>query len=149
MTLVRWEPFRNAATIQDRINRVFDDVFSKAMDGNEEIAQSTWRPSVDIYDTDNAIVLTAELPGVSKEDIQVEVKENVLTLKGERSTQNEVEGRQFFRRERISGTFFRSFTLPMETDLEKITAKFVDGVLTLEIPKPEEKKPKQIAIDVQ
>lgn len=148
MAIVRWEPFRNMATLQDRINRMFDDVFTRAAENDDEAVVGGWRPSVDIYDKPEAIVIKAELPGVTKEDVSVEVKENILTLKGERKIEKEEAEGTYYRKERLYGRFMRSFTLPMETDSEKIKANFRDGVLSLEIPKPEEKKPKQITINI-
>ncbi len=149
MAIVRWEPFRNVATLQERINRMFDDAFSRASESDDDAVVGAWRPSVDIYETDAAVVIKAELPGVSREDVAVEVKENILTLKGERKIEKEDTDGNYFRKERFYGRFHRSFTLPVETDYEKIKAGFKDGVLTLEIPKPEEKKPKQIAINIE
>lgn len=148
MTLVRWEPFRNAASLQERINRMFDEAFNKARD-MEENAMGTWRPSVDIFETEHAIILEAELPGVIREDINVEVENNVLTLKGERKDIREVEEDCYYRRERIVGRFHRAFTLPMDINHDQIKANFQNGILRLEVPKPEEKKPKKIAIAVE
>lgn len=149
MAIVRWEPFRNMVTLQDRINRMFDDVFSRAGDHEEETMIADWRPSVDIYDNATAIVIKTEIPGVAKEDVSVEVRENVLILKGERKIEKEEAEGTYYRKERLYGKFQRSFTLPVETEAEKIKASFKDGVLVLEIPKPEEKKPKQIAINIE
>lgn len=149
MAIVRWEPFRNMVTLQDRINRMFDDAFSRSGEREEEAVIADWRPSVDIYDNASAIVIKTELPGVSKEDVSVEVTENVLTLKGERKIEKEEADGIYYRKERLYGKFQRSFTLPVETDAEKIKASYRDGVLILEVPKPEEKKPKQIAINIE
>ncbi|TWI75348.1 HSP20 family protein [Desulfobotulus alkaliphilus] len=148
MTLVRWEPFRNVASLQDRINRMFDDAFNKARDIDEN-AMGAWRPSVDIFETETAIVLEAELPGVTRDDITVEVENNVLSLKGERREIREVEEERYYRRERIVGRFHRAFTLPVDVNHEQIKANFQNGILRLEVPKPEEKKPKKIAIQVE
>ena len=101
-----------------------------------------------LYDTEKAIIINAELPGLSKDDITLDVKENILTLKGERKAEKEVKEENFYRQERCFGTFERAFTLPGTIDFEKIKANFKDGVLMVEIPKPEEKKPKQISITV-
>lgn len=149
MAIVRWEPVRNMVTLQDRINRMFEDIFSRATENDDDAVVGGWRPSVDIYDRDDAIVIKTELPGVAKEDVYVEVKENILTLKGERKIEKEEAEGTYYRKERLYGKFQRSFTLPVETDSEKIKASFKDGVLVLEIPKPEEKKPKQISINIE
>jgi HSP20 family protein len=128
---------------------MFDDVFTRAADSDDDAVVGGWRPSVDIYDRNDAIVIKTELPGVAKEDVFVEIKENILTLRGERKIEKEEAEGNYYRKERLYGKFQRSFTLPMETDSEKIKASFKDGVLVLEIPKPEEKKPKQISINIE
>ena len=148
MTLVRWDPFRNMTTLQDRINRIFDETANRSRGYEDEVSKCDWRPIVDIYDTEKAIVLNAELPGLSKEDITLDVKENILTLKGERQSSGEIKEENYYRRERCFGKFERSFTLPSTVDPGKITANFKDGILQVGIPKPEEKKPKQITINV-
>lgn len=147
MTIVRWDPFRNMNTLQDRINRIFDET-AGTRNFNDEVSKCDWRPIVDIYDTEKGIVINAELPGVSRDDITVDVKENILTLKGERKINEEVTEENYYRKERCSGKFERAFTLPNTIDPAKITANFKDGVLKVEIPKPEERKPKQIKINV-
>ena len=149
MTLVKWEPFRNAASLQDRINRMFDDTFSRMDTNLGDSAIGAWKPAVDIYETEEAIVIEAELPGMKKDDVNVEVNDNVLSIKGERSQESEDRGENYYRRERVSGKFYRAFNLPMEVNIEKITAKFKDGILTLEVPKPEEKKPKKINVTLE
>ncbi|MDI6688348.1 MAG: Hsp20/alpha crystallin family protein [Desulfobacterales bacterium] len=149
MTLVRWDPFRNVATLQDRINRMFDEAFLRSKDIDDEVSLAAWKPTVDIYDTDDAIILKVELPGVDKEKVAVDVKDNILTLKGERSIDKEIKEKNYYRRERSFGSFHRSFTLPTTVNPEDIKAAYKDGILTIEVPKPEEKKPKQITIDVK
>lgn len=148
MTIVRWDPFRNMTTLQDRINRIFDETASRSQDYDVEVSQCDWRPVVDIYDSEKAIVINAELPGVTKDSITLDVKENILTLKGERKSDEEVRKENYYRMERCFGTFERAFTLPSTVDPAKITANFKDGILKIEIPKAEEKKPKQITINV-
>jgi HSP20 family protein len=148
MTIVRWDPFRNMTTLQDRINRIFDETASRSQDYDVEVSQCDWRPVVDIYDSEKAIVINAELPGVTKDTITLDVKENILTLRGERKSDEEVRKENYYRMERCFGTFERAFTLPSTVDPAKITANFKDGILKIEIPKAEEKKPKQITINV-
>jgi len=148
MTIVRWDPFRNVSTLQDRINRIFDEATVRSQNYDDEVSKCDWRPIVDIYDTEKAIIINAELPGLSRDDITLGVKENILTLKGERKADNEVKEENYYRQERCFGTFERAFTLPGTVDFEKIKANFKDGILMIEIPKPEEKKPKQISITV-
>ena len=148
MTIVRWDPFRNMTTLQDRINRIFEEANTRSRDYDNEVSKCDWRPIVDIYDTEKSIIINAELPGLSKDDIALDVKENLLTLNGERKVDEQVKDDNYYRRERCFGSFERAFTLPSMIDSEKITANFKDGILKIEIPKPEEKKSKQISIKV-
>ena len=149
MTIVKWDPFRNVAALQDRINRIFDESFSRTDDLDDDISMSAWKPLVDIYETDEAIILKAELPGIKKEDVSVEVKDNVLTLKGVRTEEKEIKEKNYYRKERAFGTFSRAFNLQHRIQPDKIKARFKDGVLKIEIPKPEEEKPKQITVNVE
>ncbi|MBA3019084.1 MAG: Hsp20/alpha crystallin family protein [Proteobacteria bacterium] len=149
MTIVRWDPLRNVATLQDRINRIFNEAFADSKDFEDEVSMSAWRPVVDIFDTNNAIVIKAELPGIKKDDVSVDVKDNVLTIKGERSLSKEIKEENYYRKERSFGKFQRSFTLPEAIEPAGIKANFKNGVLEIEVPKAEEKKPKQISINVE
>ena len=149
MTLVKWDPFRDAEKLQNRINRMFEDSFGRTRDTDDETNMCAWRPPVDIYETENGIVLAAEVPGVGKENISVEVKDNILTLKGERMANQNIRGKNFYRQERCYGTFQRSFTLQQNIQPKLIKATFKDGVLKIEIPKPEEEQPKQISVKVE
>jgi len=149
MAIIRWDPFRNVATLQDRINRLFEDSFPRSGDIDEDISMCEWKPSVDIYETEEGIVIKAELPGVNKEDVSVEVKNNILTLKGERFVDKEIDEDKYYRRERCFGTFHRTFTLQDTVLPDKIKAKFRNGVLEIEVPKPEEEKPRQISVNVE
>jgi len=149
MTIVKWDPFRNVAALQDRINRIFDESFTRTDDVDDDISMCAWKPTVDIYETDEAIILKAELPGIKKEDVSVEINDNVLTLKGERVEDKEIKEGNYFRKERCFGTFSRAFNLQYRVQPDKIKAKFKDGVLEIEIPKPEKEKPKQITVNVE
>ncbi|MBW1642823.1 MAG: Hsp20/alpha crystallin family protein [Deltaproteobacteria bacterium] len=149
MTIVKWDPFRNVAALQDRINRIFDESFSRTADLDDDISMSAWKPLVDIYETDESIILKAELPGIKKDDVSVEVKDNVLTLKGVRTEEKEIKEKNYYRKERAFGTFSRAFNLQHRIQPDKIKARFKDGVLKIEIPKPEEEKPKQITVKVE
>lgn len=146
MNLVRWNPMREMETLQNRINRLFDSRFFPTSGLDDEMSLGNWRPVVDIYENEDTLVVKAELPGVDKKDIKVDVKDGVLTLSGERSHEKEVKEEDYYRKERAFGRFHRSFNVPAETDPDKIKAEFKDGVLKVEIPKPEEKKPKKIAV---
>ena len=149
MTIVKWDPFRNVAALQDRINRIFEESFSRTADLDDDISMSAWKPLVDIYETDESIILKAELPGIKKDDVSVEVKDNVLTLKGVRTEEKEIKEKNYYRKERAFGTFSRAFNLQHRIQPDKIKARFKDGVLKIEIPKPEEEKPKQITVKVE
>jgi len=146
MELVRWNPHRSLFNFSDSFDRIFDDFFYPVLRGDEAESLWTWNPVVDIYDDKDHVVITAELPGVDKKDIVVDVKDRMLTLKGERSADNEVKEGDFYRKERYFGKFERTFTLPLDVDPDKISATYKEGVLKLEIPKPEDKKPKKITV---
>lgn len=150
MAIVRWEPFRDLVSLQGRMNRLFDESFRGLGRGGteEDWTQGAWSPAVDIYEKDGNIVLKAELPGIEPKDVDVRVENNILTLKGERRADQEVQQESYQRVERSYGAFTRSFTLPSVVDTDKIKAEFKDGVLRLTLPKKEEAKPKQISISV-
>jgi HSP20 family protein len=148
MTLIRWDPFRNVSTLQDRINRLFEESFVQGKEG-ETVAACHWRPVVDIYDTEQGLVIKAELPGVKKQDVSLEIKDNILTLKGQRSRQEDVAEENYYRRERICGTFQRSFALQEHIRPEKIKARFKDGILEVLVPKPDTETPKQVTVKIE
>jgi HSP20 family protein len=132
------------------MNRLFDQTLARTRGEEEEgIATSTWMPSVDIYETPDQVVLKAELPGLTREDIDINVRNNTLTLRGERKFEREVKEENYLRIERAYGSFQRSFTLPATIQQDKIKAVFKDGVLEVSLPKAEEARPKQIKIDVK
>jgi HSP20 family protein len=124
------------STLQHRINHLFNEPFFRSGE-DDELRIGTWYPAVDMFDDDDKIVIKAELPGMDKKDISVDIENRVLTLSGERNYDNEVKEENYYRRERATGKFKRAFNLP---------ADFKDGVLKVEIPKPEEQKPKQITV---
>ena len=146
MQLVRWNPIRDMFGLSHRMNHMFDDFFPPALKTGEP-SMWYWNPVVDYYDNEENIVIKAELPGIDKDNIIVDVKGRFLTLKGERSSENEVEEERYYRRERAYGKFERIFALPAEVDPEKIRADYKDGVLTIDIPKPMEHKPRQITVN--
>jgi HSP20 family protein len=147
MAIVRWEPFRDLLTTQREFDRLFKEAFSP-MSGETEVSTRSWAPPVDIYETEDAIVLKAELPGIDPKDVEVRVEDNTLYLKGERNYEKEVKEQNYHRIERSYGSFARSFTLPNSISAEKVKAEYKDGLLTLTMPKREEAKPKTIKIDV-
>ena len=146
MNLVKWNPWREMDTFSDRINRFFDEPFLPTVWFDGESRFSNLEPAVDIYDDNDKIVIKAELPGVDKKDIHIDLKDRVLTLSGERSYKNEVKEDNYYRKERAFGKFERCFTLPADYDPDKIKADYKDGVLKIEVPKPEEETPKKITV---
>ena len=147
MELIRWNPMRDMFSFRHQMNHLFDDVFGSVVRGDSGLSMWNRYPTVDIYDNDENIIIKAELPGIDKKDIVIDVKDGVLTLKGERSSDKEVKEENFYRKESFSGTFQRVFTLPMEVESEKIKAEYKDGILKIEVPKPEAEKPKEVAIN--
>jgi len=146
MELMRWNPIRDMFNLRYQMNHLFNDVFKPVIPDDDRLSMWNWNPTVDIYDNDENIVIKAELPGIDKKDIVIDVKDGMLTLKGERSSDNEVKDEKYYRRERTFGKFERTFRLPAKVDPEKISADYKDGVLKINIPKPEEIKPKQITV---
>jgi len=151
--LVRWEPFSgiqrrgdvfgDLTRMQEEMNRFFDDFFGEHRPG---LAEGAWLPAVDVSETDGEFVVRAELPGMSHEDIDINVQDNILTLKGEKKQEQKEEHENFHRLERCYGSFSRSFTLPAGVKTEDIKATFKDGILQVTMPKAEEAKAKKIAI---
>jgi HSP20 family protein len=146
MNLVRWNPLGEMTAMQNRINRMFNDPYWLAGLTNHDTNMGMWNPAVDLYEKDDHFVIKAELPGVDKKNIAIDLKDRVLTLSGERSYENEVKQENYHRRERSYGKFQRAFTLPADVDSDKIKAEFKDGLLQIEVPKPEAQKPKQVTI---
>lgn len=144
-TLTRWEPFRGVTSLQDQINRVFDEVVGRTSD---ESSLSAWAPAVDIYETEHELVVKADLPDVDPKDIDIRVENNVLTIRGERKFEKKVDEDNYLRVERAYGSFSRSFSLANTVNPEAIKADYRNGVLTLSIPKREEAKLKQIKVNV-
>lgn len=143
------DPWRDFGSLQERINRMFDDTIGTLYPhGSEELERGTWIPAVDIHETEDGYIVKADLPGLKKEDIQIDLKNSTLTLKGEKKFEEKVSKDNYVRTERAYGTFVRSFTLPHNVDAEKIRASYKDGVLELTLPKKEEAKPKQIKVEV-
>ena len=146
MNLVKWNPWREMPTIQNRINRMFDDPFFRFGRWTDDDSTGMWNPAVDLFEKDDHFVIKAELPGVDKNDIKVDLKDRVLTVSGERNSDNEVKEENYYRRERSYGKFQRAFRLPADVDSDKIKAEFKDGVLQVEVPKPEQAKAKEVTI---
>ena len=147
-SIVRWDPFREMSGLQDRMNRLFDDVWGRGRRLDEEFISGGWVPPVDVRETKETLEITAELPGVDPKGVEVSVEGGVLTLKGSRNFEKAAEGETYHRVERAYGGFERSFTLPSNVDAERIQAAYRHGVLHLTVPKREEAKPKAIAIKI-
>jgi HSP20 family protein len=146
--MIRWEPFRDLVSLRDRMDRLFGEGFGRGWPAEEDLTTGVWNPPVDVYETADSIVMKADLPDVPKDDVDISVHGNVLTIRGERKREQEVKEKDFYRMERSYGSFTRSFTLPGTVDPEKIEAGFTGGVLTVSLPKREESKPKQIKVKV-
>jgi HSP20 family protein len=146
MALARWTPRGNLQSFQDEMNRMFEQFFRGGTGEEAGWGVRTWAPPVDIYETDDALILKAELPGVSKDDVSIEIHQNTLILRGQRKHEAEVKEEQYHRIERAYGTFQRSFMLPTLVDQEHVQATYHDGVLELRLPKSEAAKPKRVAI---
>jgi HSP20 family protein len=147
MELTRWDPFKDLQVLQDRMNRLFNESVGRMTGRNEEVFGGHWIPAVDIFEEDSEFVVKAELPGMEIKDIDLQIQENILTLRGEKRLEKEVEKEQYHRIERAYGTFQRSFTLPNIVDREKVKARFKEGVLEIRLPKQEQAKPKQIPVE--
>lgn len=143
-----FDPWRDFGSLQDRINRLFDDTLRGTTEGDEQLMRGAWAPAVDIHESENGFTVTADLPGVNKEDIKIDLKDNTLTISGEKKFEEKSPKENYIRIERSYGKFVRSFSMPNNIDSGKIKATFNDGTLELNIPKKEEAKPKQITIDV-
>ena len=150
MALVRWEPIREITSLQSEMNRLFNAFFDAptTSGGGNGGGARRWLPAMDLVETEENFVLRADLPGLSEEDVAIELEDNVLTVSGERKAEHEDKREGFYRVERSFGQFRRSLTLPEGVDPEAITAKFHKGVLEVRIPKPEERKPRRVAIHV-
>src|SRR5882672_9463886 len=145
MAVIRWDPFRDMNVLQDRMNRLFEDA-GHGWRNSEPSATTNWSPAVDIFETEGEIVVKAELPGMDRKDISLNLENNVLTLKGERRFEKETNEENYHRIERSYGGFSRAFSIPASVDEEKIRADYKNGVLTIALPKKEQSKPKEIRI---
>ena len=141
MTLVRWNPMRSLISLPNEIDRFFDDYGLNLRDSD-----TIWRPHVDLSESEDLYEVEAELPGMKKEDIKIEIHDNVLTLTGEKKQEEKSDKKSYHRIESSYGKFERSFRLPKEVKAEDIKAKYKNGILTIDIPKVEETKPKEIAV---
>jgi HSP20 family protein len=140
MAIIRWDPFREMTQLQNRFDRLFEAVGGR---------QESWLPAVDVFDTQDAVVLKAELAGMNPDDIQIEVEDNVLTIKGERKFEENVDEERYYRVERRFGAFQRSLALPQGVKSDQIEAAYDEGILTVTVPKAEQEKPKRIEVQAR
>ena len=148
MPIVRWDPFKELTTLQDRMNRLFEDAAGRRGDAGEDYVSGRWMPPVDVREGKDHLEIFAELPGIDPKSVEVSVENRVLSIKGSRNFEKATEDETYHRVERAYGTFERSFTLPTNVDPERIQANYRHGVLALTLPKREEAKPRSISIKV-
>ncbi len=140
MAIIRWDPFREMTQLQNRFDRLFEAVGGR---------QESWLPAVDVFDTKDAVVLKAELAGMDPAEIEIEVEDNVLTIKGERKFEEKVDEERYYRVERRFGSFQRSLALPQGVKADQIDAAYDDGILTVTVPKAEQERPKRIEVQAR
>lgn len=145
MAIIRWDPFKDMVTLREKMNRLFEDVFTGQSE-DKELAASSWAPAVDIFETENDLVMTAEVPGIDEKDIEIKIEDNTLILKGARKFEKETKEENYHRIERSYGSFYRAFTLPNSIDPERIQAEHENGVLKITMPKRTELKPRKVKI---
>jgi HSP20 family protein len=150
MSVTRWDPFRDLLTIQDEMTRLFDRAFSGRGDRSEgaQPRLRAWAPALDIAEEKDTYVVTAEVPGVKADDLDITLEEGLLTIQGQRRFEEETGDRQYHRIERHYGSFRRAITLPSQVQTDQIQARFEDGVLTVRVPKAEEAKPRKIQVQL-
>ncbi len=144
-SITRWDTYHGLSGLQEQVNRLFETSFKGRSDNS---ALTTWAPAVDIYETENELVVKADLPDINEKDLDVRIENNTLTVRGERKFEKKVEEENYLRVERTYGSFSRSFSLPNTVNSEAIKAVYKNGVLTVELPKRAESKPKQIKVNV-
>jgi HSP20 family protein len=142
MAIVRFDPNREVDSLQSEVNRVFDVFFGNGGRGPSR----RWVPAMDLFETEGELVLRADLPGVTREEVQIEIKDSVLTISGERRAESQEEAEGYLRVERSFGSFTRSLSLPRGVEADAVAAEFTDGVLEVRVPKPEERKPHRVEI---
>lgn len=144
-SITRWDAYSGLSGLQEQVNRLFESTFPRRTDNS---ALTTWAPAVDIYETENELIVKADLPDISEKDLDVRVESNMLTIRGERKFEKKVEEENYLRVERAYGAFSRSFSLPNTVNNEAIKADYKNGVLTVMLPKRAESKPKQVKVNV-
>lgn len=145
--MTRWNPSTGFLTTRDPFARMLESFFGEGLYPSEDVSNRTWMPSVNIRETESAFYVEAELPGLTKKDIDITLENNMLKLSGERRFEKDTNEESYHRVERSYGSFLRTFSLPSQVNSEGVKASFKDGVLTVEVPKAEEAKPRKIAIN--
>jgi HSP20 family protein len=150
MALIRWEPVRELGTIQNEMNRLFNNFFDTPTAGNggNEVPLRRWMPAMDLVENEHDFILRADLPGLTEGDVNIELDDSVLTISGERKSEHEDGKAGYYRVERSFGTFRRSLGLPEGVNPESVKASFENGVLQVVVPKPEQRKPRKVQISV-
>jgi len=147
MSVIRWDPFQTVSELQEKINQVFEESFGGSPnDSRDEVP--AWKPRVDIYSKKGAIVIATDLPGVRRQDVAVEIRDNIITISGEKKLESKPEDEQYLRKERPFGIFSRAFTLEAPIDAREVRARFKNGVLTVDIPKPTREQPRKIEVSI-
>ncbi len=144
MTIITWDPFRGLVT-REKMNRIFEGALTPRGE-EQDMAASTWTPSVDIHENENELVLSAEVPGIEDKDIEINIENNILSIQGERKIEEETKEENYHRIERSYGSFYRSFTLPTNVNQDNIKAEYDNGVLRISMPKKPELKPKKVKV---
>jgi HSP20 family protein len=144
MNIIRWTPFRDLVT-REKMDRIFEDTFTSQGE-EKDMAASNWTPSVDIHENESELVLSAEVPGIEDKDIEIEIENNTLSIKGERKIEKETKEENYHRIERSYGSFYRSFTLPTNVNQDNIKAEYDNGVLRISLPKKPELKSKKVKV---
>jgi HSP20 family protein len=148
MAIVRWEPLRELSSLQNEMNRLFNTAFDTPTTPGNGATMRRWVPAMDLVETADDFVLRADLPGLTQDDVKIELEDSTLTVSGERKSERTDKHEGYYRVERAFGSFSRSLTLPKGVDADAVKANFDNGVLEIHIPKPEERKPRRIAIAV-
>lgn len=145
MAIIRWDPYRDLITVREKMNHLFEEaVISRGEE--KDLVSSSWTPTVDIFETENELVLSAEVPGINEKDIEIKIEDNTLTLRGERKFEKETKEENYHRIERAYGSFFRSFSLPLYINQDNIKAEHLNGILKIIMPKKPELKPRKVKI---
>jgi HSP20 family protein len=150
-TLTRWEPINDITNLSQRMDRVFEELMGRSLHrlADEDRLRGSWSPAVNILEKKDAIVITADLPGLKAEEVEITVDNGVLTIRGERRLEEAADGETYHRVERVYGMFERTFTLPNSVDVNKIDAKFRNGEMVVTLPKREESKPRAVKVAIE